>query len=416
MNSKQVAIIGAGAAGLMAAEMLSQSALIHVTVYDSMPSAGRKILMAGKGGLNISHAENFSKFVTRYGKKQNQLKPFLQAFTPSDLRTFFLELGIETFVGSSGRVFPKEMKAAPLLRAWLHRLRERGVTFSMRHCWLGWKNEQLNFDTPTGEKLVKADAVILALGGGSWAKLGSTGAWVEILRAKGVNVQPLKPSNCGFDVELSDFFKKRFAFQPLKNIVLKFGDFAQKGEIMLTENGVEGGLIYAASAFLRDEVEKKGRVTFQLDLFPDKTHTQLLEKLTKPRGKISTAQFWRKQIGLDGVKAGLVREFLPADLLNTSENVCRVLKNLPLTAIAPRPLDEAISSAGGVVFEELTSDLMIKNLPNVFCAGEMLDWEAPTGGYLLTACLATGRSAGLGALSVLTSSSAISDNFMRDFL
>lgn len=416
MNSKQVAIIGAGAAGLMAAEMLSHSAHIQVTVYDSMPSAGRKILMAGKGGLNISHAEDFVKFATRYGKKQNQLAPFLKAFTPSDLRAFFLELGIETFVGSSGRVFPKEMKAAPLLRAWLHRLRERGVTFSMRHRWLGWQNEQLNFDTPTGEKRVKADAVILALGGGSWAKLGSTGAWVEILQAKGVNVQPLKPSNCGFDVELSDFFKKRFAFQPLKNVVLKFGDFAQKGEIMLTENGVEGGLIYAASALLRDEIEKQGRATFQLDLFPDKTHTQLLEKLTKSRGKLSTAQFWRRQIGLEDAKAGLVREVLPVDLLSSPENVCRVLKKLPLTAIAPRPLDEAISSAGGVAFEELTSELMIKNLPNVFCAGEMLDWEAPTGGYLLTACLATGRAAGLGVLSVLTSRSTVSDNFMRDSL
>lgn len=416
MNSKHVAIIGAGAAGLMAAEMLSQSAHIQVTVYDSMPSAGRKILMAGKGGLNISHAEDFAKFVTRYGKRQNQLEPFLKAFTPSDLRAFLLELGIETFVGSSGRVFPKEMKAAPLLRAWIHRLRERNVTFSMRHHWLGWKNEQLNFDTPTGEKLVKADVVILALGGGSWAKLGSTGAWVEILQEKGVNVQLLKPSNCGFDVELSDFFKKRFAFQPLKNVVLKFGDFAQKGEMMLTANGVEGSLIYAASALLRDEIEKQGRATFQLDLFPDKTHTQLLEKLTKSRGKLSTAQFWRKQIGLEGAKAGLVREVLPVDLLSSPENVCRILKNLPLIAIAPRPLDEAISSAGGVAFEELTSDLMIKNLPNIFCAGEMLDWEAPTGGYLLTACLATGRAAGFGALSVLTSRSTVSDNFMRDSL
>lgn len=413
---KKVAIIGAGAAGLMAAEMLSQSDNIHVTVYDSMPSAGRKVLMAGKGGLNISHAEEFAKFLTRYGKKQAELEPFLRAFTPSDLRAFLLALGIETFVGTSGRVFPKEMKAAPLLRAWLHRLRERGVTFSMRHRWLGWKNEQLNFDTPTGEKLVSVDGVILALGGGSWAKLGSTGAWVEILQAQGVKVEGLKPSNCGFDVQLSDFFKKRFAFQPLKNVVLKFGNFAQKGEIMLTESGVEGGLIYAASAFLRDEIEKEGRATFQLDLFPDKTHSQLLEKLTKSRGKLSTAQFWRKQIGLEGAKAGLVREVLPVDLLGSPEHVCRILKNLPLTAIAPRPLDEAISSAGGVAFEALTADLMLKKLPNVFCAGEMLDWEAPTGGYLLTACLATGRASGLGVLSVLTSSSTVSDNFMSNSL
>lgn len=399
---KQIVIIGAGAAGLMAAEMLSQTADVHVTVYDSMPSAGRKFLMAGKGGLNISHAENFEKFLTRYGTRQAQLEPFLRNFTPPNLRAFLAELGIETFVGTSGRIFPKEMKAAPLLRAWLSRLRERGVKFSMRHRWLGFQNhdpQKLIFDTQSGEKIVNADTVILALGGASWAKLGSTGAWVEILRAEGVKIETLKPSNCGFDVELSDFFKKRFAFEPLKNVVLKFSVFVQKGELMLTENGVEGGLIYAASALLRDEIEKNGTATFHLDLFPDKTHSQLLEKLHKSRGKLSTAQFWRKQINLEGVKAGLIREFLPAEFLNSPEKVTDMLKNLPLTAIAPRPIDEAISSAGGVNFSELSPDLMLKKLPNVFCAGEMLDWEAQTGGYLLTACLATGRAAGLGVLS-----------------
>lgn len=399
---KQVAIIGAGAAGLMAAEMLSQAA-VHVTVYDSMPSAGRKFLMAGKGGMNISHAENFEKFVTRYGTRQAQLEPFLTAFTPTDLRAFLSELGIETFVGTSGRIFPKEMKAAPLLRAWLHRLRSRNVQFAMRHRWLGWQNhdtQKLIFDTQTGEKIVNADTVILALGGASWAKLGSTGAWVEILRAEGVQVETLKPSNCGFDVKFGEFFKNRFAFQPIKNVSLKFGNFSQKGDLMLTEHGVEGGLIYAASALLRDEIEKNGAVTFRLDLFPDKTHEQLLQKLSKPRGKLSVTQFWRKQIGLEGVKAGLIREFLPIEFLNSAEKITDMLKNLPLTAIAPRPIDEAISSAGGVSFEELTPDLMFKKLPNVFCAGEMLDWEAPTGGYLLTACLATGRAASLGALSL----------------
>ncbi|MDD5214111.1 MAG: TIGR03862 family flavoprotein [Methylococcales bacterium] len=401
---KQVAIIGAGAAGLMAAEMLSQAADVHVTVYDSMPSAGRKFLMAGKGGMNISHAENFEKFVTRYGTRQAQLEPFLTAFTPTDLRAFLSELGIETFVGTSRRIFPKEMKAAPLLRAWLHRLRSRDVQFAMRHRWLGWQNhdtQKLIFDTPTGEKIVTADVVILALGGASWAKLGSTGAWVEILHAEGVKVETLKPSNCGFDVEFSEFFKNRFAFQPLKNVSLKFGNFSQKGDLMLTENGVEGGLIYAASALLRDEIEKNGTATFYLDLFPDKTHEQLLQKLSKPRGKLSTAQFWRKQIGLEGVKAGLVREILPIDLLSSSAKVMEILKNLPLTATAPRPIDEAISSAGGVDFSELTENLMLRKLPNVFCAGEMLDWEAPTGGYLLTACLATGRAAGLGVIDCI---------------
>jgi len=291
------------------------------------------------------------------------------------------------------------MKAAPLLRAWLHRLRSRGVQFAMRYRWLGWQNhdtQKLIFDTPIGKKLVNADVVILALGGASWAKLGSTGAWVEILRAEGVQVETLKPSNCGFDVEFGAFFKNRFAFQPLKNVSLKFGNFSQKGDLMLTENGVEGGLIYAASALLRDKIENNGAATFHLDLFPDKTHEQLLQKLSKPRGKLSTAQFWRKQIGLESVKAGLIREFLPTEFLNSPEKVTDMLKNLPLTAIAPRPIDEAISSAGGVNFSELSPDLMLKKLPNVFCAGEMLDWEAPTGGYLLTACLATGRAAGLG--------------------
>lgn len=400
---KQVAIIGAGAAGLMAAEMLSQAADVRVTVYDSMPSAGRKFLMAGKGGMNISHAENFEKFVTRYGRRQAQLEPFLNAFTPTDLRAFLSELGIETFVGTSGRIFPKEMKAAPLLRAWLHRLRSRDVQFAMRYRWLGWQNhdtQKLIFDTLTGEKIVTADVVILALGGASWAKLGSTGEWVEILRAEGVQVETLKPSNCGFDVEFGEFFKNRFAFQPLKNVSLKFDNFLQKGDLMLTENGVEGGLIYAASALLRDEIEKNGAATFHLDLFPDKTPEQLLQKLSKPRGKLSVAQFWRKQIGLEGVKAGLIREFLEIEFLNSPEKVTDMLKNLPLTVIAPRPIDEAISSAGGVNFSELSPVLMLKKLPNVFCAGEMLDWEAPTGGYLLTACLATGRAAGIGALSL----------------
>jgi uncharacterized flavoprotein (TIGR03862 family) len=401
---KQIAIIGAGAAGLMAAEMLSQAANVHVTVYDSMPSAGRKFLMAGKGGMNISHAEDFAKFVTRYGTRQAQLEPFLDAFTPTDLRAFLSDLGIETFIGTSGRIFPNEMKAAPLLRAWLHRLRSRGMQFSMRHRWLGWQNgntQKLLFDTPMGEKIVVADAAILALGGGSWARLGSTGEWVEILRDNSVNVETLKPSNCGFNMKWSDFFKARFAFQPLKNVSLKFGSFSQKGEIMLTENGVEGGLIYAVSTLLRNEISENGNATFYLDLFPDKTPEQLLQKLSKPRGKLSTTNFWRRQLGLEGVKASLVREFLPIDLLNSSEKVAEILKNLPLTVIAPRPIDEAISCAGGVDFAELTSDLMLKKRPNVFCAGEMLDWEAPTGGYLLSACLATGRAAGLGALNFL---------------
>ncbi len=398
-----VAIIGAGPAGLMAAEILSQ-ANIRVTVYDAMSSAGRKFLMAGKGGMNISHAEPFDTFVTRYGTRQNNLALYLNAFTPTDLRAWLNELGIETFVGSSGRIFPKEMKAAPLLRAWLHRLRSHGVQFAMRHRWLGWKNNdahQLIFDTPNGEQIISADAVILALGGGSWTRLGSTGEWVTILRENGVKVETLQPSNCGFNVAWCEYFQDRFAGQPLKNVCLHFGNFRQKGDVMLTEYGIEGGLIYAASALLRDEISTNGNVIIHFDLFPDKTVAELSAKLSKARGKLSTAQFWRKQLGLEGVKAGLVREVLLPDELTSPDLVAKILKALPLTLLAPRPIDEAISSAGGVSFDELTADLGFKKLKNIFCAGEMLDWEAPTGGYLLTACLATGRAAGLGALAAL---------------
>lgn len=401
---KTIAIIGAGAAGLMAAEMLSQTNTIRVTVYDAMPSAGRKFLMAGKGGMNISHAEDFTMFVTRYGSRQNELAPYLNAFTPTDLRAWLNELGIETFVGTSGRIFPKEMKAAPLLRAWLHRLRSRGVQFSMRHRWLGSQNndtQKLIFDTPNGEQIISADAVILALGGGSWTRLGSTGDWVSILREQGVNVETLQPSNCGFNVAWCDYFKERFAGLPVKNVSLHFDNFQQKGELMLTENGIEGGLIYAASSLIRDAIFQHGSATIHLDLFPDKTAAELLTKLSKPRGKLSTAQFWRRQSGLEGAKAGLIREILSVEELSSPDLVAQTLKNLPLDLIAPRPIDEAISSAGGVCFDELNTKLMCKELTGVFCAGEMLDWEAPTGGYLLTACLATGRAAGLGALAWL---------------
>ncbi len=402
-NIHNVAIIGAGAAGLMAAEILSQTKNIQVTVFDAMPSAGRKILMAGKGGLNISHAENFSTFVTRYGSQTNNLLPYLNAFTPTDLREWLNNLGIETFVGSSGRIFPKEMKAAPFLRAWLHRLRSNGVQFSMRHRWLGWQNDsnQLLFDTQNSHEIFCADAVILALGGGSWAKLGSTGEWVSILREKGMNVEMLQPSNCGFNVTWRDYFKQHFSGEPLKNISLTFDDFHKKGEAMLTENGIEGGLIYAASAKIRDHISTNGNAIIHLDLFPDKTVSELLAKLNKPRGKLSVAKFLRNQLKLDGVKAGLVREVLSIEELNSPELVAQTLKALPLNLLSPRPIDEAISSAGGISFDELNDNLMCKKLAGVFCAGEMLDWEAPTGGYLLTACFATGRAAGLGALKWL---------------
>jgi uncharacterized flavoprotein (TIGR03862 family) len=398
-----IAIIGAGAAGLMAAEILCKTKNTQITVFDAMPSAGRKILMAGRGGLNISHAEDFEVFLTRYESQQYLLGPYLKDFTPTDLCEWFSELGIETFVGSSNRIFPKEMKAAPFLRAWLHRLRSNGVQFSMCHRWLGWKENtnQLFFDTQNGQEIFSTDAVILALGGGSWAKLGSTGEWVSILREKGVTTETLKPSNCGFDIVWRDYFKQHFAGQPLKNIGLSFGNFQKKGEAMLTKNGIEGGLIYAASAKIRDEIFTNGGATIYLDLFPDTTTSALITKLNKPRGKLSTAQFWRRQLKLEDAKAGLLREVLSVEELNTPELVAQTLKALPLHLRSPRPIDEAISCAGGIVFEELNEYLMIKKLEGVFCAGEMLDWEAPTGGYLLTACFATGRAAGLGALKWL---------------
>ena len=398
-----VAIIGAGAAGLMAADVLSQYHDIDITVFDAMPSVGRKILMAGKGGLNLSHSEDFETFMTRYGSQQVVLSQYLKTFSATHLHEWANDLGIETFVGSSGRIFPKEMKASPLLRAWVHRLSANGVQFLMRHRWLGWGNDtnQLLFDTPNGEQSFSADAVIFALGGGSWAKLGSTGEWVPIFRNHGFHIETLQPSNCGFNVAWSDYFKQHFAGQPLKSSVLTFKDFQKKGDVMLTENGIEGGLIYAASAYIRDNIFANGNATIYLDLFPDKTVSELFTKLNKPRGKLSTAKFWRNTLKLEGAKAGLLREVLEKDDLNSVEIVAKTLKYLPINLMSPRPLNEAISSAGGVCFDEVNTDLMSKKLEGVFFAGEMLNWEAPTGGYLLTACFATGRAAGLGTLKWL---------------
>jgi uncharacterized flavoprotein (TIGR03862 family) len=316
-------------------------------------------------------------------------------------------LGIKTFIGSSGRVFPTDMKAAPLLRAWLERLQANGVTLHPRHRWLGWNEaNQLIFQTPEGQRAVAAEATILALGGGSWAKLGSDGAWVKILRAKGVAIAPLRPSNCGFDIGWSDHFRGRFAGQPLKAVMLSFADstgaqFRQRGEFIITETGVEGSLIYAASALLRDEIEANGQAILNLDLAPDRSEQYLQDRLARPRGSRSLANHWRRQIGLYGVKAGLLHEIsLPAEL-NDPTAVARLIKALPLRLVAARPLDEAISSAGGVLFEALDERLMLRALPGCFCAGEMLDWEAPTGGYLLTACFASGRAAGQGAAAWL---------------
>lgn len=404
---KSIAIIGGGPAGLMAAEILSQRGL-KADVYDSMPSLGRKFLMAGKSGLNLTHSEPFEKFISRYGDRRTQVEAWLKDFSPHDLREWARGLGIETFVGTSRRVFPVAMKASPLLRAWLKRLSEAGVNFHLRHRWNGviklvaedgdGSKVSVKFETPDGIRYIKAGAVILALGGGSWRRLGSDGAWVDWLEQAGVKVEALKPSNCGFDVVWSAHFQEKFDGHPIKSVVLTFESFRQQGEFIVTKEGVQGSLIYAASALLRDEIYKNGKAVMQLDLAPDKTEAQLIERLSKPRGSRSMASHLEKTVGMKGVKAGLLREFVPKDEFTKMEQLAFYIKHLPLPLIAPRPLDEAISSAGGVAFEALDENLMLRNLPGVFCAGEMLDWEAPTGGYLLTACFASGRVAGLGVV------------------
>jgi uncharacterized flavoprotein (TIGR03862 family) len=380
---------------------------VRVDVYDAMPSAGRKFLLAGKGGLNLTHAEPHDAFHSRYGMRCPQLEPLLDAFGPDALRDWARGLGIETFVGTSGRVFPVEMKAAPLLRAWLHRLREAGVRFHMRHRWLGWDDEgALRFATPQGEHRLRADAVVLAMGGGSWPKLGSDGAWVQLLAQRGVEVAALRPANCGFDIGWSEHFRTRFAGHPVKSVVASFTDAAgvvhrRQGEFVVTATGVEGSLIYALSAPLRDGIAASGDAVLHLDLAPGRELPRLIDELSRPRGSRSLSSHLQSRTGLKGVKAGLLRETVPAEEFADPARLAAAIKALPLRLVAPRPLAEAISSAGGVAFEALDEHLMIRALPGVFCAGEMLDWEAPTGGYLLTACFASGRAAGLGALAWL---------------
>ncbi len=436
---RRVAVIGGGPAGLMAAEVLSGAgAALEVILFDAMPSVGRKFLLAGKGGLNLTHSEGAEAFLGRYGERSAQIAPLLSAFGPDQLRAWAQALGVETFVGSSGRVFPKDMKAAPLLRAWLQRLRAAGVKFSMRHRWLGWTDDgALRFATPAGETTFQADAVVLALGGGSWARLGSDGAWVPLLSERGVAVAPLQPSNCGFDVgpephalvaaeqgetrreffrELigqgpsqqagwTEHFASRFAGQPFKSVAISFTDsqgrsFSRKGEFVATASGVEGSLIYAASALLRDEIAAKGSATFTLDLLPDKSPEQVLVEVRHPRGSRSLSSHLKSRLGIEGIKAAMLHELLSKEAMNDPVQLARAIKALPLRVVKARPIDEAISSAGGVRFDALDAQLRLTALAGVpvFCAGEMLDWEAPTGGYLLTACLASGRLAGQGLL------------------
>ena len=399
---RAAAVIGGGPAGLMAAEVLLAGGT-EVDIYDTMPSVGRKFLLAGKGGLNITHAEPTEKFLRRYGDRCAQLTPLLATFGADHLRAWVQGLGIETFVGTSQRVFPKEMKAAPLLRAWLHRLRAAGARFHVRHRWLGWTDDGgLRFATPQGEHVAHPDCTILALGGGSWARLGSDGAWVSMLAAQGIPVTPLAPSNCGFESAWSTHFRERHAGQPVKAVTATLTDargstHRRQGEFIVTDYGVEGSLIYALSAALRDTIVAQGHAVLTLDLAPGKDLARVTADVAHPRGSRSLSSHLQSRAGIAGVKAGLLREVLSTVDMNEPQRVAATIKALPLRLTAARPLDEAISSAGGVTFASLDDGLMLRELPGVFCAGEMLDWEAPTGGYLLTACMASGRAAGLGA-------------------
>ncbi|NMY43647.1 TIGR03862 family flavoprotein [Pseudomonas sp. WS 5013] len=401
--SSLVAIIGGGPAGLMAAEVLANAG-VRVELFDAMPSVGRKFLLAGVGGMNITHSEAKAPFLARYRERENEIAALLADFDAETLRAWIHDLGIDTFVGTSGRVFPTDMKAAPLLRAWLKRLREAGVAIHTRSRWLGWdESSALRIATPEGEHLVAADACVLALGGGSWARLGSDGAWVPLLEARGIEVSPLRPANSGFEVAgWSEHLRGKFAGAPLKNVTLALdGEAPRRGEFVLTEHGIEGSLVYALSAAIRQRLEQHGSVQVYLDLQPERTIEKVEALLSKPRGSASMAKHLHRQLGLDGAKAALLRELTtPADFADMSR-LARAIKALPIELLRTRPLDEAISSAGGVTFEALEQNLMLRVLPGTFCAGEMLDWEAPTGGYLLTACFATGRAAGLGALAWL---------------
>ena len=390
----------------MAAEVLCSGGA-RVDVYDAMPSFGRKFLMAGKGGLNLTHAEEHETFLTRYGARRPQVEPMLNGFGPAALRAWATALGVDTFVGSSGRVFPTGMKAAPLLRRWLHRLREKGASFHVRHRWHGWGEDgALRFVTPQGERTVRADAVIFALGGGSWARLGSDAAWVPLFEQRGIPIAPLRPANCGFDIGWSDHFRTRFAGQPLKSVVASFTDSAgathiRQGECIITDSGIEGGLVYALCAGLRDEIAARGAALIHLDLLPGREPQRVLAEIARPRGAKSLSTHLQSNLGIKGVKAGLLREALTKEDVAIPAQLATKLKALPLRLVATRPIDEAISTAGGVDFAALDGYLMIRTMPGTFCAGEMLDWEAPTGGYLLTACFASGLMAGTGALSWL---------------
>ncbi|WP_426414684.1 TIGR03862 family flavoprotein [Aestuariirhabdus sp. LZHN29] len=412
MQTQQtVAIVGAGPAGLMAAEVI-RAAGHRVEVYDAKPSACRKFLLAGIGGMNITHSEPYPQFIQRYYEKAQWLDRALSQFDADALRQWVHELGIDTFVGSSGRVFPLEMKAAPLLRSWLKRLRESGVNFHMKHRLVGMDKQVLEFEHAGARVSVEADAIVLAMGGASWPRLGSDGAWQSMLSAAGVITHPLQSANCGFLCQWSVHLQQRHAGSPLKNIAFHFTttegvEVARKGECILSHYGMEGSLIYGFSKYLRDAINQLGHARLQIDLLPSFTAAQLIKKLLIRKKKESFSKYLKRSTGLSGVKAALLYECFDKQQLQTPQQIAACIKAVPITFTEPSPIEKAISSAGGVCESSVDQRLMLNALPGVFCAGEMLDWEAPTGGYLLTACFATGRLAGQGVCHYMKASSAL---------
>lgn len=410
---KRVVIVGGGPAGLMCAEKLLDTGY-EVHLYEAKPSVGRKFLIAGKGGMNLTHSEAFDCFVSRYGDRSENMRPILSVFGADQLRQWAKSLGFDTFVGSSGRVFPEDMKAAPLLRTWVKKLRTGGIKFHTNTRWKGWSDldgakKRALFSGPDGDESISFDAMVLAVGGGSWAKLGADGQWVPILREKQVAVNPLKPSNCGFNIDWSELFSSSFAGHPVKNVAIKVAENSlRKGEFVISDYGVEGSLIYALSRFIRNELDGEApTTTLYLDMLPDKSLEEVTQLLVQPRGKKSLSSVLKNRLKIQGVKAALLKECTPKSVYSDMTLLANALKQLPISVAGVRPIDEAISSAGGVSFNALNDHLMVEANPGIFCAGEMLDWEAPTGGYLFTGCFSTGSLCAAGVTRYLSDQESV---------